>query len=64
VRSLRGRKKTSKRKYGKPDAVKVACPVCAVRRVVVSLLEAGGIEEVFLGYQSTRMRKLEGTRAD
>jgi len=55
VRSLRGRKKKSKRKYGKPDAVKVACPVCAVRRVVVSLLEAGGIEEVSLGYQSTRM---------
>ena len=47
-----------------PDAGKLACPVCAVRRVVVSLLEAGGIEEVFLGYQSTRMRKLEGTRAD
>jgi hypothetical protein len=38
--------------------------VCAVRRVVISLLEAGGIEEVFLGYQSTRMRKLKGTRAD
>jgi hypothetical protein len=33
--------------------VKATCPVCAVRRIVVSLLEAGGTEEVFLGYQST-----------
>jgi hypothetical protein len=49
---------------GEPDALKGARPVCAVRRVVISLLEAGGIEEVFLGYQSTRMRKLKGTRAD
>ena len=36
-----------------PDALKGARPVCAVRRGVVSLLEAGGTEEVFLGYQST-----------
>jgi len=49
---------------GEPDALKGASPVCAVRRVVVSLLQAGGIEEEFLGYQSTRMRKLKGTRAD
>jgi hypothetical protein len=61
--SLRDQKK-SRSKYGKPDAVKVARPVCAVRRVVVYLLQAGGIEEVFLGYQSTRMRKLKGTGAD
>jgi len=30
--------------------VKVARPVCAVRRVVISLLQAGGTEEKFLGY--------------
>jgi hypothetical protein len=47
-----------------PDTWKLVRPVCAVRRVVISLLEAGGIEEVFLGYQSTRMRKLKGTGAD
>ena len=50
--------------YGKPCAVKMARTVCAVRRVVISLPEAGGIEEIFLGYQSTWMRKLKGTRAD
>jgi hypothetical protein len=50
--ALRSQKK-SKSEYGKPDAVKVARPVCAVRRVVVFLLEAGGIEEVFLGYRHT-----------
>jgi hypothetical protein len=32
------------------DAMKVARHVCAVRRVVVSLLQAGGTEERFLGY--------------
>ena len=40
---------------GEPCAVKVARTVCAVRRVVISLLQAGGIEEIFLGYQSTWM---------
>jgi hypothetical protein len=49
---------------GKLYALKGARTVCAVRRVVISLPEAGGIEEVFLGYQSTWMRKLKGTRAD
>jgi hypothetical protein len=39
---------------GKPDAVKAARPVCAVRRVVVSLLQAGGTEERFLGYWQSR----------
>ena len=34
--------------------MKVACPVCAVRRVVVSLLQAGGTEERFLGYWHSR----------
>jgi hypothetical protein len=47
-----------------PDTWKLVRTVCAVRRVVISLLEAGGIEEVFLGYQSTQMRKLKGTGAD
>ena len=37
--------------------------VCAVRRVVISLLQAGGIEEIFLGYQSTWMRKAEGDKS-
>jgi len=45
-----GSQKKSSSEYGKPDAVKVARPVCAVRRVVVFLLEAGGTEEKFLGY--------------
>ena len=35
---------------GEPDAWKQARPVCAVRRVVVSLRQAGGTEERFLGY--------------
>jgi len=35
---------------GEPCALKGASTVCAVRRVVVSLLEAGGTEEKFLGY--------------
>jgi hypothetical protein len=33
-----------------PHALRGARPVCAVRRVVVSLLQAGGTEERFLGY--------------
>jgi hypothetical protein len=49
-------------KYGKPDAVKVARPVCAVRRVVVSLLQAGGTEERFLGYWHIWRRKLKETK--
>jgi len=40
--------------YGKPCAAKVACTVCAVRRVMVSLLEAGGTGERFLGYWHIR----------
>jgi hypothetical protein len=42
--------------------MKVARPVCAVRRVVVSLLQAGGIEEEFLGYRHSRRRKLKVTK--
>ena len=45
-----------------PDAVKVARPVCAVRRVVVSLLQAGGTKEKFLGYWHSRRRKLKVTK--
>ncbi len=33
-----------------PCALQGARTVCAVRRVVVSLLQAGGTEEKFLGY--------------
>jgi hypothetical protein len=50
------------RETEEPDAVKVACPVCAVRRVVVSLLQAGGTEERFLGYWHSRRRKLMVTK--
>src|SRR5690242_6049316 len=48
--------------YGKPCAMKVACTVCAVRRVMVSLLEAGGSGELFLGYWHTWRRKPKGTK--
>jgi hypothetical protein len=42
--------------------MKVALIVCAVRRIVVSLLEAGGTKEVFLGYQSTWRGNSKGTK--
>jgi hypothetical protein len=47
-----GRSTTPFRKTGPESRVrgKLACSVCAVRRVVVSLLQAGGTEERFLGY--------------
>jgi hypothetical protein len=48
--------------YGKPCAVKMARTVCAVRRVVVSLLQAGGTEEKFLGYWHIWRRKLKETK--
>jgi hypothetical protein len=47
---------------GEPCALKDASPVCAVRRVVVSLLEAGGTEEKFLGYWHIWRRKLKETK--
>ncbi len=47
---------------GEPDALKGASPVCAVRRVVVSLLEAGGTEERFLSYWHIWRRKLKETK--
>ena len=59
--SLRDQKK-SRSKYGKPDAVKVARPVCAVRRVMVSLLQAGGTEERFLGYWHIWRENLKETK--
>ena len=43
-------------------AGKRARAVCAVRRIVVSLLEAGGTKEVFLGYQSTWRGNSKGTK--
>jgi hypothetical protein len=48
--------------YGKRSAAKVASPVCAVRRVVVSLLEAGGTEERFLGNWHIWRRKRKETK--
>ena len=50
--------------YGKPDAVKIACPVCAVRRVVVSLPEAGGMREDIPGLSVYLETKVEGDKAD
>jgi len=47
---------------GEPCAMKVARTVCAVRRVMVSLLEAGGTGELFLGYWHTWRRKPKGTK--
>jgi hypothetical protein len=47
---------------GEPDALKGACAVCAVRRVVVFLLQAGGTEERFLGYWHIWRRKLKETK--
>jgi hypothetical protein len=41
---------------------KGSSPVCAVRRVVISLLQAGGTEERFLGYWHIWRRNLEGTK--
>jgi hypothetical protein len=48
---------------GEPDAVKVARPVCAVRRFEISLSQTGGTREKFLSYQLTRRRKPDGTTA-
>src|SRR6266567_7837550 len=44
------------------DAAKVARHVCAVRRVVVFLLQAGGTEEEFRGYWHIWRRKLKETK--
>ena len=48
---------TDEKKYigvaGKPSALKDARSVCAVRRVMVFLLQAGGTGEMFLGYWHT-----------
>jgi len=49
---------------GEPDAVKVARPVCAVRRVVVSLPEAGGMREEIPGLSVYLEAKAEGDKAD
>ena len=40
-----GQTKSQDRDTGEPCALKGACTVCAVRRVVVSLLQAGGMRE-------------------
>ena len=45
-----------------PYEGKLSRTVCAVRRGVVSLLEAGGTEEMFLGYQSTWRGNSKGTK--
>ncbi len=47
-----------------PDAVKVARPVCAVRHVVISLLEAGGMREDIPGLSVYLDVKAEGDKAD
>ena len=49
---------------GKPSALKGACSVCAVRRVVVFLLEAGGMREDIPGLSVYLETKVEGNKAD
>jgi RNA-directed DNA polymerase len=46
-----------------PDEAKVSRPVCAVRRVVTSPVQPGDTRRRCLGYQLTRGRKANGTRA-
>jgi hypothetical protein len=43
----------SNRIPGEPCALKGARTVCAVRRVMIFLLQAGGTGEMFLGYWHT-----------
>jgi hypothetical protein len=50
-------------KPGEPDALKGACPVCAVRRVVISLPEAGGMREEIPGLLAYPEAKAEGDQA-
>jgi len=45
-------------------ALKGACTVCAVRRVVVFLLEAGGMREEIPGLPVYLEVKAEGDKAD
>ncbi len=47
---------------GKRCTLKGACTVCAVRRVMISLLQAGGTEEKFLGYWHSWRQKLKVTK--
>ena len=49
---------------GKPSALKGARSVCAVRRVVISLLEAGGMREDIPGLSVYLETKVEGDEAD
>ena len=48
---------------GKPRALKGACVVCAVRRVVVSLLQAGGMREEIPGLSVYLDVKAEGDKS-
>ena len=48
---------------GEPDALKGASPVCAVRRVVVSLLQAGGMREEIPGLSVYLDVKAEGDKS-
>ena len=49
---------------GEPDALKGARPVCAVRRVAISLPEAGGMREDIPGLSVYLETKVEGDKAD
>ena len=49
---------------GEPDALKGARPVCAVRRVVIFLPEAGGMREDIPGLSGYLDTKVEGDQAD
>src|SRR5579859_1250594 len=54
--------RNAERPKGEPTTWKLVRSVCAVRRVVVSLLQAGGTEERFLGYWYSWRRKLKVTK--
>jgi len=48
---------------GKPYAVKAACTVCAVRRVVISLPQAGGMRKEIPGLPVYLEVKAEGDKS-
>src|SRR6266566_5996776 len=48
---------------GEPDTWKLVSPVCAVRRVVISLPEAGGMREEIPGLLAYLEAKAEGDQA-
>jgi hypothetical protein len=66
MRFCQNRREThrKRRSTGERRARKLACGVCAVRRVVVSLLEAGGMRKEIPGLPVYLEVKAEGDKAD